>query len=188
MKLGKILFIFRLLTLIIILRIIDYQQLVIILRSIDANLVILAILLELGGFLIWTLKWKFLVDRLNSVKFSILFLGLMGGNVLNTNVLRARTFGGFGRALFLKNVTNNHHHANWYATVVIDQTTNNFVFSIPVIYSLLFVFLFLDIPQWLSIFLEVIALILFLLAFFAYLSKHKINRSFVLLFDPSANI
>ena len=86
MKLGEILFIFRLLTLIIILQLIDYQQLVIILRSIYPNLVILAILLELGGFLIWTLKWKFLVDRLKPVKFSTLFLGLMGGNVLNTNV------------------------------------------------------------------------------------------------------
>ncbi|MFZ3168455.1 MAG: hypothetical protein WA130_12635 [Candidatus Methanoperedens sp.] len=43
MKPGEIIFIFRLLTLIIILRLIDYQQLVIILRSIDPNLVILAI-------------------------------------------------------------------------------------------------------------------------------------------------
>jgi len=182
MKFGEILFIFRLLTLIIILSVIDYQELAIILRSIDSNLVILAILLELGGFLIWSLKWKFLVDRLKPVKFSILFLGLMGGNVLNTNVLRARTFGGFGRAMFLKNVTNDHRHANWYATVVMDQTTNSFVFSFPMIFSLLFVFLFLDIPGWLSILLELIALILFLLAFFAYLSKQKINRSDIVSF------
>lgn len=177
MKPGEIIFIFRLLTLIIILQLIDYQQLVIILRSIDPGLVILAILLELCGFLVWTLKWKFLVDRLKPVKFLTLFLGLMGGNVLNTNVARARTFGGFGRAMFLKNVTNDYRHANWYATIVMDQTTNNFVFSVPVIFSLLFVFLFLDIPGWLSILLEIIALILFLLAFFAYLSKHNINRS-----------
>jgi len=182
MKLGEILFIFRLSTLIIILRIIDYEQLVIILRSIDTNLVILAILLELGGFLIWSLKWKFLVDRLEKVKFSILFLGLMGGNVLNTNVLRARIFGGFGRAKFLKNVTKDHSHANWYATVVMDQTTNSFVFSIPLIFSLLFVFLFIDIPLWLSILLEVIALIMFLLASFAYLSKYKINRPAIVSF------
>ncbi|KAB2943443.1 MAG: hypothetical protein MPEBLZ_01403 [Candidatus Methanoperedens nitroreducens] len=177
MKPGEIIFIFRLLTLVIILRLIDYQQLVIILRSIDPNMVILAILLELCGFLIWALKWKFLVDRLKPVKFSILFLGLMGENVLNTNVARARTFGGFGKAMFLKNVTNDHRHANWYATIVMDQTTNSFVFSIPVSFSLIFVLLFLDIPRWLSILLEVIALIFFLLAFFAYLSKHKINRS-----------
>lgn len=182
MKFGEIIFIFRLLTLIIILSVIDYQELAIILRSINPNPVILAILLELGGFLIWSLKWKFLVDRLKPVKFSILFLGLMGGNVLNTNVLRARTFGGFGRAMFLKNVTNDHSNANWYATVVMDQTTNSFVFSFPMIFSLLFVFLFLDIPRWLSILLEAIALILFLLAFFAYLSKNKIKKSAIVPF------
>ncbi|MFZ3384424.1 MAG: flippase-like domain-containing protein [Candidatus Methanoperedens sp.] len=182
MKFGEILFIFRLLTLIIILNVIDYQELAVILRSIDTDLVILAILLELGGFLIWSLKWKFLVDRLKPVKFSILFLGLMGGNALNTNVLRARTFGGFQRAMFLKNVTNDHRHANWYATVVMDQTTNSFVFSFPMIFSLLFVFMFLDIPRWLSILLEAIALILFLLAFFAYLSKHKIKKSAIVPF------
>ncbi len=177
MKFSEILFITRLLTLAIILLVIDYQQLVLILRSIDTNLVILALLLEFSGFLIWTLKWKFLIDRLKNVKFTTLFLGLMRGNVLNTNVLRARTFGGFGRAMFLKNVTNDQQHANWYATVAMDQATNNFVFSIPVIFSLLFIFLFLDIPLWLSILLEAIALILFLLAFFAYLSKQKIDRS-----------
>ena len=177
MKFGDILFFFRLLTLIIILSVIDYQELAIILRSIDPKLVILAILLELGGFLTWSLKWKLLVDRLKPVKFSILFLGLMAGNALNTNVLRARTFGGFGRAMFLKNVTNDHRNANWYATVVMDQTTNSFVFSIPVVFSLFFILLFLDIPLWFSILLEAMALILFLMAFFAYLSKHKINRS-----------
>ncbi len=187
MKLGEIIFIFRLLTLIIILRV---NRLSTAGRNSSINrpnLVILAILLELGGFLIWSLKWKFLVDRLKPVKFSILFLGLMGGNVLNTNVARARTFGGFERAMFLKNVTNDHRHANWYATIVMDQTTNSFVFSIPCDLFFTFCILFLDIPRWLSILLEVIALILFLLAFFAYLSKHKIKKvchSSVLLFEP----
>ncbi len=74
----------------------------------------------------------------------------MGGNVLNTNVLHARTFGGFGRAMVLKNVTNDYQNANWYATVAMDQAINSLVFSIPVIFSLLFIFLFLDIPLWLS--------------------------------------
>lgn len=183
MRFGEILFITRLITLATILLVIDYQQLALILRSIDTNLLILALLLELSGFLIWTLKWKFLVDRLKNVKFPILFLGLMGGNVLNTNVLRARTFGGFGRAMFLKNMTNDYQDANWYATVAMDQATNSFVFSIPLIFSLLFIFLFLNIPLWLSILLEVIALILFLLAFFAYLSKQRMDRSTIIEFS-----
>lgn len=177
MNFNDIIFAARSLTLIIILWVIDYQQLALILHSIDTNLIILAVLLELSGFLIWTLKWKFLADRLKKIRFSTLFLGLMGGNVLNTNVLRARTFGGLGRAMFLKNVTRDHQHANWYATVVMDQTTNSFLFSIPVIFSLLFIFMFLDIPWLLSILLEVISLILFLVALFAYLSKKKMDRS-----------
>ena len=177
MKLGNILFIARLLATVIILLLIDFEQLVLILRSIDLDFVLLAIFFELAGFIVWTLKWKFLVDKLERINFTTLFLGLMGGNVLNTDVLRARTIGGFGRAMFLKNVTRDHGHANWYATVVMDQTVNIFVFSIPVIFSLLFVFLFLDIPWWLSILLEGITLILFILALFAYISRQKINIS-----------
>jgi uncharacterized protein (TIRG00374 family) len=106
----------------------------------------------------------------------------MSGNCLDTNVLRARTFGGFGRAMFLKNITKDHGHGNWYATVVIDQTTNGFVFSIPVIFSLLFVILFLDIPWWLSILLEAIAMILLMLSVFAYLSKHRLKKSTIVKF------
>jgi len=176
MKPGEILFIARLLAAVIILLLIDFEQLDLILRSIDLDFVLLSVFFELAGFIVWTLKWKFLVDKLERINFTTLFLGLMGGNVLNTDVIRARTIGGFGRAMFLKNVTRDHGHANWYATVVMDQTVNIFVFSIPVIFSLLFVFLFLDIPGWLSILLEGITLILFILALFAYLSRQKINR------------
>lgn len=182
MELGKILFIARLLATVIILLLIDFEKLIVILRSIDLDFVILAVFFELAGFIVWTLKWKLLVDKLGRIGFTTLFLGLMGGNVLNTDVLRARTIGGFGRAMFLKKVTRDHGHANWYATVVMDQTVNIFVFSIPVIFSFLFVFLFLDIPRWLSILLEGITLILFILGFFAHLSRQKINRSTINMF------
>jgi uncharacterized protein (TIRG00374 family) len=177
MKLGNIIFIARFAAMVIILLLIDLDHLVMILRSINFDLLIVAILLDLAGFLVWTLKWKWIVGKLEKVKFTMLFLGLMSGNCLNTNVLRARTFGGFGRAMFLKNITKDHGHGNWYATIVIDQTTNSFVFSIPVIFSLLFVILFLNIPWYLSLLLEAIAMILLLLSVFAYLSKQKIKRS-----------
>jgi uncharacterized protein (TIRG00374 family) len=182
MKLGNIIFIARFAAVVIILLLIDFEQLVLIFRSMNFDLLILAILLELAGFLIWTLKWKLIIGKLEKLKFTTLFLGLMSGNCLNTNVLRARIFGGFGRALFLKNITKDRGHGNWYATVVIDQTTNSFVFSIPVIFSLLFVILFLNIPLWLSILLEIIALILLMLSVFAYLSKHRLKRSTIVRF------
>jgi uncharacterized protein (TIRG00374 family) len=177
MKLGNIIFIARFAAMVIILHLIDFDYLVFILRSIDFDLLLIAILLDLAGFLIWTLKWKLIIGKLEDIKFTTLFLGLMSGNCLDTNVLRARTFGGFGRAMFLKNVTKDRVHGNWYATVAIDQTTNSFVFSIPVIFSLLFVILFLHIPWWLSILLEAIAMILLMLSIFAYLSKQKIKRT-----------
>ncbi|VVB97522.1 Lysylphosphatidylglycerol synthase TM region [uncultured archaeon] len=179
MKLGNVLLIARFIAIVIILWLIDFGKLAIILRSINLNLIALAFLLELAGFLIWTLKWKFLVDKLEKIRFTILFLGLMGGNCLNTNVLRARTFGGFGRAMFLRNVTRSHKNANWYATIAIDQTTNIFVFSFPVIFSLLFVFLFLNIPRWLSVILETIVLIIFFLAFAAFLLRRKFDKTIV---------
>jgi uncharacterized protein (TIRG00374 family) len=182
MKLGNIIFIARFAAMVIILLLIDFDRLVIILLSINFDLLILAILLELAGFLIWTLKWKLIIGKLEKINFITLFLGLMSGNCLNTNVLRARIFGGFGRALFLKNVTKDHGHGNWYATVVIDQTTNSFVFSILVIFSLLFLILFLDIPWWLSILLETIAIILLMLSVFAYMSKHRMKKSTIVKF------
>lgn len=182
MKFGKLIFISRIIISVIILWFIDFEKLWLILRSIDLELLVSAVLLELIGFLVWTVKWKFLVDKLQKVKFTILFLGLMAGNCLNTNVLRARTLGGFGRALFLQNVSQEHKHANWYATVVMDQTTNSFVFSFPVIFSILFVFLFLNIPFWLSIILEMIVFIVFLLALAAFFSRRKIDNPEVVRF------
>lgn len=186
MKLGNIIFISRFAVMVIILLLIDYDHLVLILRSIDFDLLILAILLELAGFLIWTFKWKLIIGKLEEIKFTTLFMGLLSGNCLNTNVLRARIFGGFGRAMFLKNVTKDRGHGNWYATVVIDQTTNGFVFSILFIFSLLFVILFLNIPWWLSILLEVIAMILFMLSVFTYISKQKIRKTTLVQFFYSA--
>lgn len=177
MKLGTMIFSARVIAVIIILWSIDFQKLAFILGSMDFDLIALAVLLELAGFLLWAAKWKFLVDRLEKIRFSTLFLGLMAGNCLDTNVLRARTMGGFGRVMFLKNITHDREHANWYATVVMDHTVNSFVFSIPVIFSLLFVFLFLDVPLWLSILMETMAIIVFLLALFAYLSRRKIKKT-----------
>lgn len=177
MKLGNIIFSARLIAAIAIVWFIDFGQLKLILLSIDPYYIILAFLLEFAGFLVWTVKWKHLVDRIEHIRFTTLFLGLLAGNCMSTNVLRARTLGGFGRAFFLKNVSKNHKHANWYATIAMDQTTNNFVFTPPVIFSLLFVFLFLNIPWWVSVLMEIIALILFISAFAAYLSRQKIKRS-----------
>ncbi len=177
MKFGNLIFTSRIIVTVIILWFIDFEKLWLILRSIDLELLVSAVLLELAGFLVWTVKWKFLVDKLQKVKFTILFLGLLAGNCLNTNVLRARTYGGFGRALFLQNISQEHKQANWYATVVMDQTTNSFVFSFPVIFSILFVFLFLNIPFWLSIILETIAFIVFLLTLAAFFSRRKIDKT-----------
>ncbi|HJH28759.1 MAG TPA: flippase-like domain-containing protein [Methanosarcinaceae archaeon] len=176
MKLGNILFSARLIGAIIILWLIDVEQLTLILRSIDPYFILLAFLLELSGFLIWTLKWKHLVDKIEHIKFTTLFMGLLAGNCMSTNVLRARTLGGFGRVFFLKNVSQNHKNANWYATIAMDQTTNNFVFAPLIIFSLLFGFLFLNIPGWLSVLMEIIVLILFSSALAAYLSRQKIKR------------
>lgn len=177
MKLSNILFSARLIGAITILWFIDVEQLTLILRSINPYFILLAFLLELSGFLIWTLKWKQLVDKIEHIKFTILFLGLMAGNCMNTNVLRARTLGGFGKVFFLRNVSQNPRHANWYATIAMDQTTNNFVFTPLIIFSFLFVFLFLNIPWWLSVLMEIIVLILFSSVLGAYLSRQKIKRS-----------
>ncbi|MGP8329299.1 MAG: flippase-like domain-containing protein [Methanosarcinaceae archaeon] len=182
MRLKNILFLVRLIGAITILWFIDVEQLMLILGSINPYFILLAFLLELFGFLIWTLKWKHLVDKTEHINFIILFMGLMAGNCMSTNVLRARIFGGFGRIFFLKNVSKSFRHANWYATIVVDQTTNNFVFTPLVIFSLLFVFLFLNIPWWLSVLMEILVLILFFSALGAYMSRQKIKRTSIINF------
>ncbi|MGP8321409.1 MAG: lysylphosphatidylglycerol synthase transmembrane domain-containing protein [Methanosarcinaceae archaeon] len=182
MKLRNIFFSARLIGAIIILWFIDFEQLTLILCSIDPYFILLAVLLELSGFLIWTLKWKHLVDKIEHINFTILFMGLLAGNCMSTNVLRSRTLGGFGRVFFLKNVSQSSRHANWYATIAMDQTTNNFVFTPLIIFSLLFVFLFLNIPWWLSVLLEIIVLILFFSVLGIYLSRQKIKKSSIISF------
>ena len=182
MKLNSMIFAARLIGAIAILWFIDVEQLTLILGSIDPYLILLAFLLELSGFLIWTLKWKHLVDKIEHINFAILFMGLLAGNCMSTNVLRARTLGGFGRVFFLKNASQSSKHANWYATIAMDQTTNNFVFTPLIILSLLFVFLFLNIPWWLSLLMEIMALILFTSALGAYLSRQKIKRTSIINF------
>lgn len=185
MRLDNIIFSARLIAAITILWFIDFEKLKLILFSINPYYIIIAFLLEFAGFLVWTVKWKHLVDRIEKIRFTTLFLGLLAGNCMSTNVLRARTLGGFGRAFFLKNVSQNHKHANWYATIAMDSTTNNFVFTPIIIFSLLFVFLFLNIPWWLSVLMEIIVLILFISAFAAYISRQKIKRSiFINFFQP----
>ncbi|HJH31488.1 MAG TPA: flippase-like domain-containing protein [Methanosarcinaceae archaeon] len=182
MKTGSIFFLVRLIGATIIIWFMDIEQLALILRSINPDFILLAFLLELSGFLIWTLKWKHLVDKIEHIRFTTLFMGLLAGNCMSTNVLRARTLGGFGRVFFLKNVSQDHRHANWYATIAMDQTTNNFVFTPLIIFSLLFGFLFLNIPWWLSVLMEIIVLILFSLALGAYLSRQKVERTNIINF------
>lgn len=63
-----------------------------------------------------------------------------------------------------------------------DQITNNFVFAPLIIFSLLFGFLFLNIPWWLSVLMEIIVLILFSSALAAYLSRQKIKRTAIINF------
>lgn len=72
MKLGNIIFIARFTAMVIILLLIDFEQLALILRSINFDLLILAILLELAGFLIWTLKWKLIIGKLEKIKITTL--------------------------------------------------------------------------------------------------------------------
>ncbi len=181
-KFSNILFSGRLIGAIIILWFIDVGQLTLILHSINPYFILLAFLLELSGFLIWTLKWKYLVDKIEHIKFTTLFMGLLAGNFMRTNVLRARTLGGFGRVFFLKNVSQDHRHANWYATIVMDQTTNNFVFTPLIVFSLLFGILFLNIPRWLSVLMEIIVLVLFSSALGAYMLRQKIKRTAIINF------
>ncbi len=181
-KPGDIVFALRLIAIVIVLWLINFDELKQIMRSVSLDCVVLAVSLELSAFLVWALKWKFLVDKLEKVKFTTIFLGLMAGNFFSTNEIRARTFGGFGRARFLRAVTHNRIYAECYATIAMDQTGNNFVFSSLVIFSMLNVFLFLNIPRWLSLTMEGVALIIFLLALAAFLSRRKVDETAVVRF------
>ena len=181
-KLGDTILALRIIAAVIVLWLINWDELEQIIRSLSPGCVALAVSLEFSAFLIWALKWKFLVAKLEKVTFTTIFLGLMAGNFFSTNEIRARTLGGFGRARFLQRVTHNRAFAECYATIAVDQTGNNFIFSLLVIFSMLNVFLFLNIPWWLSIIMEVVALIIFLLALAAFISRRKINETAVVRF------
>ncbi len=182
MKLSNIIFIVQLIAIVIVLCLIDFEKLELNLKSINFGYIVLAVSMELAAFLVWAAKWKFIVDKHEKVKFTTIFLCLMAGNYLLTNEIRARTLGGFGRAGYLHKVTRNRTLPECYATIAMDQTSNNFVFFLLALFSMLFVFLFLNIPWWLALIMEVVVLIVFLLALAAFLTRRKIDETAVVRF------
>jgi len=182
MKLSNIIFIVQLIAIVIVLCLIDFEKLELNLKSINFDYIVLAVSMELAAFLVWAAKWKFIVDKHERVKFTTIFLCLMAGNYLLTNEIRARALGGFGRAGYLYKVTRNRTLPECYATIAMDQTSNNFVFFLLALFSMLFVFLFLNIPWWLALIMEVIVLIVFLLALATFLTRRKIDETAVVRF------
>lgn len=177
MKLSNLIFIAQLIGIVVVIWLMDLGELTRSLKSIKFDYIVLAFSLELAAFLVWAQKWKFIVDKFEKVKFTTIFLCLMAGNYLRTNEIRARSLGGFGRAGYLQKFTHNRTLPDCYATIVMDQTSNSFVFFPLAMLSMLFVFLFLNIPWWLSLIMGVIALIVFLMILAAFFSRRKINET-----------
>ncbi|MEM4245204.1 MAG: flippase-like domain-containing protein [Candidatus Nanoarchaeia archaeon] len=111
---------------------------------------VLAIALNLSMFLVWNKKWKSLVNKLGKIKFWELFPILMAGIFINTSTPTANVGGEPLRAYYLGKKLRKEK-TKCLATIIIDKATNTATSLLFVVFSILFITLFLKIPTTVKI-------------------------------------
>ncbi len=111
---------------------------------------VLAISINLLVFLVWNYKWKLQVSKISKIKFWELFPILMTGNFFNTSTPTANLGGEPLRAYYLGKKFRKEK-AKYFATIIIDKITNAGTSLMFVIFSVLFISLFLKVPTTVKI-------------------------------------
>jgi uncharacterized protein (TIRG00374 family) len=148
------------------------------LRMIKWYYLLLAILVNLSVFLVWTYKWKLLVDKISKVKFWRLFAILFTGIFFNSATPTANVGGEPLRAHFLGKECKKEK-SKFLATVIIDKITNAGTALIFVIFSILFVSFFLKATTAMKVVTQSLVVILFILAVLI-IFYHKVKLKTVL--------
>ncbi len=129
---------------------------------------VLAISMNLFVFIIWNYKWKLLVCKISKIKFWELFPILMTGNFFNTATPTANLGGEPLRAYYLGKRFRKEK-SKYFATIIIDKLTNAVTSLVFVLFSVLFISLFLKVPTTVKILTQsliIISLVLVGLALF----------------------
>lgn len=138
-----------------------------------------AFILNLLMFLVWNLKFKFLVDKIDKGKaaanFTSLFPIIMVGSFINATTPGAKTGGGPVKAYYLSKLLN-IDKTTCMPIVIIDQLTNSGLFLILSIISVLLVFLFLDISGTISLVIEIFLLLISLIIVSGILTRKRVKR------------
>lgn len=144
-----------------------------ILRTLKWYYIAGAFALNLSVFLIWTYKWKLLVDKVNKVKIKEIFPILMAANFVNTTTPTASLGGEPLKAYYLSKKYKKEK-TMYIATVIIDKAINlitSLAFSLA---SIIIVSIFLEIPKILKVALDSMIIIMGI-AVIIFVSRRKIK-------------
>ncbi len=120
------------------------------LRLLKWYYLVLAISINLLVFLVWNYKWRLQVCKISKIKFWELFPILMTANFFNTSTPTANLGGEPLRAYYLGKKFKKEK-AKYFATIIIDKMTNAGTALMFVIFSVLFISLFLKVPTTVKI-------------------------------------
>ncbi len=130
--------------------------------------VALAVLIQIGGYLLWTERWSITINALGifAKKRHVLPM-LMVGLAINNLTPSARGGGEPVRAYILGKYSNSPME-NAFATVIADRGLDTFPFVILAIIAIIYTVLYFKLAEWIVLAL-IISLIVLLIAFFVIL-------------------
>ncbi|MFH1210478.1 MAG: lysylphosphatidylglycerol synthase transmembrane domain-containing protein [archaeon] len=119
---------------------------------------VLAVGINLLVFMTWNYKWKLLVDKISKVRFWQLFPVLMTGVFFNAATPTANVGGEPLRAYYLGKIFKKDK-SKYFATIIIDKITNAGTALIFVLFSVLFIWMFLKTSTTLKIVLQTLVIV-----------------------------
>jgi len=166
---------------------IGIEEVIVVLKQADPKLLFAAFLLNLAQLLVWNFKFKSLVGKIKKVSYLPLFPVLLAGEFVTNTTPGVRTGGGPVKAYFLSKMTS-RYKSECYASVTVDNVTNTIAITSFTIFSILFVFLFLNIPEHMKLIFEAVVLILAAVVLSGFFIRKeiekKMNKYYIMRFLP----
>ncbi len=144
---------------------------------------LLAVGINLSMFLVWNYKWKLLVEKLGKIRFWDLFPMLMAGSFINTSTPTANVGGEPIRAYYLGRKIRKEK-TRCFATIMIDKATNTATSLVFVLFSILFITLFLKISTTVKVLTQSLVILAAIIIIVSVLLRKLKMKDVAKLFHP----
>jgi len=170
----------------LILRNINFFEVYSLLRKINLIYFFLAILFYLIGFLLWNFRFMYTIKKLVSGDFYFFLNVLFAGSFFNT-ITPGANVGGEPFRAYLLSKKYKKSKSKILGAIFADKSFNLLAFSGFLVFSVLFVLFFIQMPLWTKISLEIFLLCIFsiFILFFLFVfcdKKLKLNNFMRLLY------